>query len=103
MHASRILTCALVAASALFASACHTTESAPSSGATAVMPGKVSDLAAFESFIAGKPTPEQFRMRYPDVHLVLPGEIATKEFRSDNSRYFARLDAEGRIAGGKFM
>jgi hypothetical protein len=68
-----------------------------------VVPGKVEDVPAFDRFIAGKPTPEQFRKRYPDVKLVLPGEIATREFRMDRSRYFAELDADGRISGGKFM
>ncbi|HET8881698.1 MAG TPA: hypothetical protein VFM56_05930 [Solimonas sp.] len=65
--------------------------------------GHVTDLATFQRFIAEKPTPAQFRARYPDVKLVLPGEIATREFRMDNSRYFAELDADGRISGGKFM
>ncbi len=65
--------------------------------------GFVTDSAAFDRFIASKPTPEQFRSIYPDVHLVLPGDIATKEFRSNSSRYFAELDAEGRISGGRFM
>lgn len=65
--------------------------------------GYVTDLAAFQRFIAGKPTPAQFRARYPDVKLVLPGEIATREFRMNNSRYFAELDADGRVSGGKFM
>jgi hypothetical protein len=65
--------------------------------------GYVTDLAAFQRFIAGKPTPAQFQAAYPDVKLVLPGEIATREFRLNNSRYFAELDADGRISGGKFM
>jgi hypothetical protein len=67
-----------------------------------VVPGRVTDLAAFEHFIAGHPTAEQFRQRYPDVRLVLPGDIVTKEFRTDNSRYFAELDAQSRIVGGHF-
>jgi hypothetical protein len=67
------------------------------------VPGFVTDSAAFDSFIAGKPTPQQFRTIYPDVTLVLPGDIATKEFRSNRSRYFADLDESGRIVGGRFM
>ena len=35
--------------------------------------------------------------------VVLPGSIATREFRSDRSRYFPTLDAQGRITGGRFM
>lgn len=70
---------------------------------TAPMPGYVQDLPAFERFIATRPTPAQFRARYPDVQLVMPGDITTKEMRLNNSRYFAELDADGRIVGGRFM
>ncbi|HET6552816.1 MAG TPA: lipoprotein [Dyella sp.] len=65
--------------------------------------GFVTDTATFDTFIATHPTPDQFRVAYPDVQLVLPGTVATREFRSNNSRYFAELDAQGRITGGKFM
>lgn len=65
--------------------------------------GFVTDLPAFDAFIAGRPTPSQFRAAYPDVLLVLPGTMTTQEFRSNNSRYVAELDAEGRISGGRFM
>jgi hypothetical protein len=68
----------------------------------APVPGAVTDVAAFEHFIAGKPTPEQFRHVYPDVRLVLPGDISTRELRLDKSRYFAELDDSGRIVGGRF-
>ncbi|MGB0954448.1 MAG: hypothetical protein ACPGZP_00445 [Panacagrimonas sp.] len=66
------------------------------------VPGYVTDLRAFEAFIQTRPTPDAFRSRYPDVFLVLPGTITTKEFRTNNSRYFARLDEDGRIVGGSF-
>ena len=46
------------------------------------LPVSVKDL--FD--IAGQPTPEQFRARYPDVQLVLPGTIATKEASGRASR-----------------
>lgn len=65
--------------------------------------GVVTDLAAFEEFVALAPTPEEFRGVYPDVVLILPGDIATREFRTDNSRFFADLDAEERIIGGSFQ
>lgn len=64
---------------------------------------QVEDVAAFERFIATRPMPADFRARYPGVALVLPGQIATKEFRSDRSRYFADLDGDGRITGGRFQ
>lgn len=65
--------------------------------------GYVSDMPRFKSFIASTPTPEQFRHAYPDVQLVMPGDITTREFRSNNSRYFAELDDSGRITGGSFQ
>jgi predicted small lipoprotein YifL len=74
----------------------------PAASPTAVH-GYVTDMKAFDAFVATHPTPDQFRANYPDVLLVLPGTVATREFRNNNSRYFAELDANGRITGGKFM
>lgn len=68
----------------------------------APVPGFVTDQPRFDTFIATQPSPEDFRRVYPDVQLVLPGQIASKELRFNNSRYFAELDAQGRIVGGKF-
>lgn len=65
--------------------------------------GFVTDAKAFDAFIATRPTPEQFRAAYPDVLLVTPDMMTTREIRMNNSRYFPELDAEGRIKGGKFM
>ncbi len=65
--------------------------------------GFVTDRGAFDAFIATRPTTEQFKARYPDVVLALPGSINTKEMRNNNSRYFAALDAAGRIVGGNFQ
>lgn len=94
----------VLAATLSFAAGCHPVNSAGDTApAPMVVSGKVTDLPAFEAFIALKPTPEQFMQRYPDVLLVMPGTIATKEYRTDNSRYFPKLDPEGRIIGGKFM
>lgn len=76
---------------------------APAVAAPAPVHGFVTEMTAFDAFIATHPTPEQFKAAYPDVLLVLPGTIATREMRSNNSRYFAELDANGRITGGKFM
>lgn len=66
-------------------------------------PGQVQDVAAFDRFIATQPTAGEFRRVYPDVTLVLPGGMATRELRMDNSRYFAELDDAGRITGGRFQ
>lgn len=68
-----------------------------------VRPGFVTDMASFESFIATRPAPEDFRRVYPDVVLVMPGDVATREYRTNNSRYFVRLDDTGRIIGGQFQ
>jgi hypothetical protein len=92
----------LLALSALSLSACCTAPSHADAPA-AVVPGKVTDVAAFDQFIATRPKPAQFRARYPDVVLVLPGDMATKEMRLDRSRYFATLDGEGRITNGRFQ
>jgi len=63
--------------------------------------GAVTDLIAFRHFVDTRPDPVEFRARYPDVELVLPGGESARESRADNSRYFARFD-EGRISGGEF-
>lgn len=65
--------------------------------------GHVADLDAFAAFIATRPTPEALRARYPGLLVVMPGDIATKELRSDNSRYFAELDPDGRVSSGRFQ
>lgn len=63
----------------------------------------VTDMGAFEAFVSGKPTPVEFRAAYSCLGLVLPGDLSTSEVRTDNSRYFARLDEHGRIVGGRFQ
>lgn len=75
----------------------------PAAAAPLPVHGFVTDMKAFDAFIATHPTAEQFKAAYPDVLLVLPGAIATREMRTNNSRYFAEVDAGGRITGGKFM
>jgi hypothetical protein len=74
------------------------------SAAMEPVPGYVTDLGRFDAFIAKHPTPEEFRSSYPDVQLVLPGDMATKELRFNNSRYFAQLDEDQKhITGGRFQ
>lgn len=97
-----LLTC-LAAAASFHLGACAQPMNQPPATHSQPLRGNVTDVAAFERYIATQPTPAQFRAQYPDVSLVLPGEIATKELRMDNSRYFAQLDADGRIVGGRFM
>lgn len=82
-------------------SACHSAPTRRGDGAPVT--GFVTDLPAFERFIAGHPTPAEFHKAYPDVLLVLPDGIASREMRVNNSRYFAELDGQGRIVGGRFM
>jgi hypothetical protein len=60
-------------------------------------------MSAFEALIAERPTPGEFHRVYPEVLLVMPGDGATRECRTDNSRYFVRLAEAGRIAGGVFQ
>lgn len=97
---------AILAASLLFVlAACgpHAGHHDQVDQSVAPVAGFVSDMPRFERFIATTPTPEQFRHAYPDVQLVMPCDITTREFRSNNSRYFAELDDSGRITGGSFQ
>lgn len=71
--------------------------------AARVSAGYVADMAQFNAFIATKPTAEQFRRVYPDVMLVTPEIMTTREIRQDNSRFFPRMDGNGRIVGGIFQ
>ena len=64
---------------------------------------QVTDVDAFNAFVATHPTPEGLRQRYPGLTVVMPGDISTRELRSDNSRFFAEIDAQGRVAGGTFQ
>lgn len=64
---------------------------------------QITDVDAFNAFVATRPTPDALRQRYPGLTVVLPGDISTRELRSDNSRFFAELDAEGRVTGGRFQ
>ena len=65
-------------------------------------PGTVEQMNPFLHFLETRPTPAEFERVYPDVMLVLPGDIVTQEYRTDNSRFFAELDADGRIHDGEF-
>lgn len=116
MHCTRILPTrpalsALLVAGALLASACAPKPPPAVEEPLRVQPietisparTSVKDLGAFAEFIATRPTPDALRGRFPGLTVVLPGEIATKEFRNDNSRYFAELDGEGRVLGGRFQ
>lgn len=83
-------------------SACQTTPaSAPS--APAPVKGYVTDMKAFDAFIATRPNARDFQAAYPDVQLVMPDSITTMDFRMNNSRYFPEWDKTGRITGGKFQ
>jgi hypothetical protein len=104
---TRSLTPTLTSAALLIAAALATTacQGGLSMNGAAPQPvaGFVTDEPAFDKFISTRPTPEEFRRVYPDVTLVLPGQIATKELRFNNSRYFAQTDDQGRITGGRFQ
>ncbi|MFO7954628.1 hypothetical protein [Thioalkalivibrio sp.] len=65
-------------------------------------PGTVEQMNPFLRFLETRPTPAEFERVYPDVMLVLPGDVVTQEYRTDNSRFFAELDEEGRIHDGEF-
>jgi hypothetical protein len=95
----RLLAPAVLAA-AIVLGGCHDmTQTHP---APVAVQGFVNDMKAFDAFIATHPTPDQFHATYPDVQLIMPGTMTTLEFRSNNSRYYAELDKDGRIVGGHF-
>ena len=60
----------------------------------------IGDHDQFYTFVESRPTPEQFQNAYPDVWLILPGDIVSREVCSQYYRYVAELDAQGRITGG---
>ncbi|AXQ31549.1 hypothetical protein D0B54_23940 [Solimonas sp. K1W22B-7] len=66
--------------------------------------GMISDaeMVDFRHFIDTRPDPAEFRLRYPDVVLVVPGDIVTADYRADRSRFHALVDEGGRISGGEF-
>ena len=96
---------AVLGAAALVAcqTAPHVAPGAAPNAQPAPVSGFVTDMKAFEAFIATKPTPAQFHTAYPDVMLVTPDMMTTREMRQNNSRYFPKMDADGRIVGGSFM
>lgn len=61
------------------------------------------DVVAFQRLLATHPHPDELRTAFPEVLFVLPGEIATREFRYDQSRFFAQLDGSGLVYGGEFQ
>lgn len=83
--------------------ACQTAPHAAPAAPPKPVAGFVTDMKSFDAFIATKPTPAQFHAAYPDVMLVTPDMMTTREMRQDNSRYFPKMDADGRIVGGSFM
>lgn len=63
--------------------------------------GILTGLSTLDAFIQSRPTPEEFQQAYPDVWLILPGDIVSRGFCSQYYRYVAEIDAEGRISGGR--
>ena len=77
--------------------------SSKSPAAPAPVHGFVTDMAAFDAFIARRTTVDEFRAAYPDVLLILPNMPTTMEMRYNNSRYFTEIDGDGRVSGGRFQ
>ena len=101
----RFIPVLLAAVSAACSATTQSEPAAPTPVAPAEAPVRtsVTDLAAFDAFIATRPTPDALRALYPGLVVVIPDDITTKELRMDNSRYFVELDGEGRITGGRFQ
>ncbi|WP_019625555.1 hypothetical protein [Thioalkalivibrio sp. ALJT] len=83
-------------------SGCAPDQTQARSDAPEPRPGMVTQMEPFRAFLETRPTPEAFSRVYPDVTLVLPGDVATREYRTDNSRFFAELDEDGHIHDGDF-
>jgi hypothetical protein len=62
--------------------------------------GSAKSISELPSFVALRPTPEEFQQAFPDVWLVLPGDIVSRSVCSQYYRFMAELDATGRISGG---
>jgi len=60
------------------------------------------DVLPFQQLMATAPDPQTLRDAYPEILVVLPGDIVTEEMRLDQSRFFARLGEDGLIYGGEF-
>jgi hypothetical protein len=60
----------------------------------------VTDVVALHAFLESRPTPDEFQEAFPEVWLVLPGDIVSREYCSQFHRFIAELDTDGRIAGG---
>lgn len=58
------------------------------------------DISELPAFVASRPTPEEFQQAFPDVWLILPGDIVSREVCSEYYRFIAELDGDGRIKGG---
>jgi hypothetical protein len=64
----------------------------------------VIDPVAFLRYVeAHTPTLVELKAHYGCLNVVMPGDVSTKEFRTDNSRFLATTDAHGRIVGGSFQ
>ncbi|MFO8153413.1 hypothetical protein [Thioalkalivibrio sp.] len=70
------------------------------SGAQASAASQVTDTSEIRAFVRSRPTPEEFREAYPEVWLILPGDIVSREVCSEYYRFVAELDPDGRIRGG---
>ena len=57
-------------------------------------------FAALGTVAEERLTPAEFTQRFPELWLVLPGDIVERSACSPYRRYVARVDTEGRIIGG---
>jgi len=72
----------------------------PEASAQASGNGNLDDRSALHAFVQSRPTPEEFQEAYPDVWLILPGDIVSRDVCSQYYRFIAELDSNGRISGG---
>lgn len=89
---SLAISCALLAAPV---AASHPTTSEEVARVAATL-----DSAELRAFVESRPTPDEFHQAFPDVWLILPGDIVSRDTCSQYHRFIAELDPNGRISGG---
>jgi hypothetical protein len=57
---------------------------------------------AFQDYLATRPTPDEFRARFSEITLVMPGDAATRDLRLDCSRFFGNTGEDGHVVSGRF-
>lgn len=58
------------------------------------------NITSLYEFVSSKPTAREFQNNFPDIWLVLPGDMVDRASCSPYYRFMATINEEGRITGG---